>query len=235
MLLLKPALHHPQLLKTASQKCTESSNDQVQFTVTHFQHLALASTMESHPLGGRRALLKKSKQRKNKKIFSDLHLKCTAQSFEATFILFLCSQLGTPFHKANCSMAAKQGDRGLCRQDFDQQMCHHWEKLTKNENTKMPLFILVWRSEPLISKFQQKNNTSSVSSWKSLLSVPHGRTMQSMGWLYPEWFLFFCAFGLQLWQIVLFVMFKADVSSVDFKQANTHSHRWGEAQRQTIF
>lgn len=78
--------------------------------------------------GQKSSFLKKSKQRKNKKIFSDLHLKRTAQSFEATFILFLCSQLGTPFHKANCSMAAKQGDQGLCRQDFDQQMCHHWEK-----------------------------------------------------------------------------------------------------------
>lgn len=70
MLLLKPALHHPQLLKTASQKCTESSNDQVQFTVTHFQHLALASTMESHPLGGRRALfLKNPNNEKTKKSF----------------------------------------------------------------------------------------------------------------------------------------------------------------------
>lgn len=67
MLLLKPALHHPQLLKTASQKWTESSNDQVQFTVTHFQHLALASTMESHPLGGRRALLKKIQTTKKQK------------------------------------------------------------------------------------------------------------------------------------------------------------------------
>lgn len=95
MLLLKPALHHPQLLKTLPHKNVQK----VQMTKCNSLWLIFNILLwhlqwkveKLHPLGGRRALLKKIQTTKKQKIFSDLHLKRTAQSLEATFILFLYS------------------------------------------------------------------------------------------------------------------------------------------------